>query len=139
VAPTVVQSADAGGGRAQGLYKEIGMRLLLVWLVNAVALIALPYLMSSIRVDSFAAALIAALVLSLINTFIRPLLVLLTLPATVLTLGLFIFVINGLLFWFVGSFVQGFHVAGFWSAVGGAILYSIISWALSALLLPAKQ
>jgi putative membrane protein len=139
VDPTVVQSADAAGGRAQGLYKEIVMRLLLVWLVNAVALIALPYLMSSIQVDSFAAALIAALVLGLINTFIRPLLVLLTLPATVLTLGLFIFVINGLLFWFVGSFVQGFHVAGFWSAVGGAILYSIISWALSALLLPAKK
>ena len=115
------------------------MRLLLVWLVNAVALIVLPYLMSSIQVDSFAAALIAALVLGLINTFIRPLLVLLTLPATVLTLGLFIFVINGLLFWFVGSFVQGFHVAGFWSAVGGAILYSIISWALSALLLPGKN
>ena len=115
------------------------MRLLLVWLVNAGALIALPYLMSSIQVDSFAAALIAALVLGLINTFIRPLLVLLTLPATVLTLGLFIFVINGLLFWFVGSFVQGFHVAGFWSAVGGAILYSIISWALSALLLPGKK
>jgi putative membrane protein len=115
------------------------MRLLLVWLVNAAALIALPYLMSSIQVDSFAAALIAALVLGLINTFIRPLLVLLTLPATVLTLGLFIFVINGLLFWFVGSFVEGFHVAGFWSAVFGAILYSIISWVLSALLLPGKK
>jgi len=89
--------------------------------------------------DSFATALIAALVLGLINTFIRPVLVLLTLPATVLTLGLFIFVINGLLFWFVGSFVQGFHVAGFWSAILGAIVYSIISWAMSALLLPAKK
>ena len=111
------------------------MRLLLVWLINTVALLALPYLMSSIQVDSFAAALIAALVLGLINTFIRPLLILLTLPATLLTLGLFIFVINGLLFWAVGSWVQGFHVAGFWSAVGGAILYSIISWALSAILL----
>ena len=111
------------------------MRLLLVWLINTVALLALPYLMSSIQVDSFAAALIAALVLALINTFIRPLLILLTLPATLLTLGLFIFVINGLLFWAVGSWVQGFHVAGFWSAVGGAILYSIISWALSAILL----
>ena len=111
------------------------MRLLLVWLINTVALLALPYLMSSIQVDSFAAALIAALVLGLINTFIRPLLILLTLPATLLTLGLFIFVINGLLFWTVGSWVQGFHVAGFWSAVGGAILYSIISWALSAILL----
>ena len=115
------------------------MRLLLVWLINALALVALPYLMASIQVDSFATALIAALVLGLINTFIRPLLVLLTLPATVLTLGLFILVINGLLFWFVGSFVQGFHVAGFWSAIAGAILYSIISWALSALLLSGKK
>ena len=111
------------------------MRLLLVWLINAVALIALPYLMSSIQVDSFVTALIAALVLGLINTFIRPVLILLTLPATVLTLGLFIFVINGLLFWFVGSFIEGFVVAGFWAGVFGAIVYSLISWLLSALLL----
>ena len=115
------------------------MRLLIVWLINAAALFALPYLMSSISVDSFMVALIAALVLGLINTFIRPLLVLLTLPATLLSLGLFIFVINGLLFWFVGSYVPGFHVAGFWSGVGGAILYSIISWALSAILLQGKK
>ena len=114
------------------------MRLLIVWLINAAALFALPYLMSSIKVDSPVTALIAALVLGLINTFIRPVLVLLTLPATLLTLGLFIFVINGLLFWFVASFIEGFRVAGFWSAVLGAILYSIISWALSALLLPKK-
>ena len=111
------------------------MRLLLVWLINAIALLALPYLLPSITVDSLPTALIAALILGLVNTFIRPLLILLTLPATLLTLGLFIFVINGLLFWFVGSFVQGFQVAGFWSAFFGAIVYSIISWALSALLL----
>ena len=111
------------------------MRLLLVWLINTVALLALPYLMSSIHVDTFAAALIAALILGLVNTFIRPVLILLTLPVTLLTLGLFIFVINGLLFWAVGSWLEGFHVAGFWSGVGGAILYSIISWALSAILL----
>jgi putative membrane protein len=115
------------------------MRLLLVWLINAAALFLVPYLMSSITVDSFMTALVAALVLGLINTIIRPLLILLTLPATLLTLGLFIFVINGLLFWAVGSFVSGFHVAGFWSAVGGAILYSIISWALSAILLGKKE
>ena len=115
------------------------MRLLILWLINAAALFALPYLMSSISVESYAGALIAALVLGLINTFIRPLLVLLTLPATLLSLGLFIFVINGLLFWFVGSYVPGFHVAGFWSGVGGAILYSIISWALSAIFLHRKK
>ena len=111
------------------------MRLLITWLINAAALFALPYIMQSIKVQNFTAALFAALVLGLVNALIRPILVLLTLPVTVLTLGLFIFVINGLLFWFVGNFVKGFHVAGFWPAVGGAILYSIISWALSSLLL----
>src|SRR5437879_2521656 len=110
------------------------MRLLLVWLVNALALLALPYVFPSIKVDSFGAALIAALALGLINTLIRPLLILLTLPVTVLTLGLFIFVINGLLFWWVGSLVPGFHVGGFWPAVFGAIVYSVISWILSALI-----
>ena len=114
------------------------MRLLLVWLVNALALFALPYVFTSIHVSSFTAALVAALVLGLINTLIRPLLVVLTLPVTLLTLGLFIFVINGLLFWAVGSFVEGFHVAGFWSGVFGAIVYSLISWALSALL-PSRK
>jgi putative membrane protein len=115
------------------------MRLLLVWLINTAALLALPYLMSSIHVDNFAAALIAALVLGLVNTFIRPLLILLTLPVTLVTLGLFILVINGLLFWAVGSWVEGFRVAGFWSGVLGAILYSIISWALSAILLRREK
>jgi len=115
------------------------MRLLLVWLINALALLALKYIMPSITVDSFVTALIVAVVLGLINTLIRPLFVLLTLPVTILTLGLFLFVINGLLFWAVGSFVPGFHVAGFWAGVFGAIIYSIISWALSALLLPKKS
>ena len=111
------------------------MRILLVWLINAVALFALPYVLPSVQVDTFWTALVAALVLGLINTLIRPLLVLLTLPVTILTLGLFIFVINGLLFWAVGSFIAGFHVGGFWSGVFGAIVYSLISWLLSSLLL----
>jgi len=114
------------------------MRLVLVWLVNALALLALPYVFPGVKVDTFGAALIAALALGLINTLIRPLLILLTLPVTLLTIGLFIFVINGLLFWWVGSFVDGFHVSGFWSGFFGAIIYSIISWLLSALL-PRKQ
>ncbi|HYC41402.1 MAG TPA: phage holin family protein [Noviherbaspirillum sp.] len=111
------------------------MRLLVTWLINAAALFALPYVMQSVRVESFTTALIAALVLGLVNVLIRPILVLLTLPVTVLTLGLFIFVINGLLFWAVANFVGGFQVAGFWSAMVAAILYSLISWALSALIL----
>jgi len=111
------------------------MRILLVWLINAAALFALPYVFPWVQVDTFWAALIAALVLGLINALIRPLLVLLTLPVTIITLGLFIFVINGLLFWWVGSFIDGFHVSGFWSGVFGAIVYSLISWLLSSLLL----
>jgi putative membrane protein len=111
------------------------MRLILVWLINTVSLIAVAYLMPSVSVSSFASALVAALVLGLVNTVIRPILVLLTLPVTVLTLGLFILVINGLLFWFVGSFIEGFAVAGFWAGVFGAIVYSVISWLLSALVL----
>ena len=114
------------------------MRLLLVWLINAAALLALPYLLPSISVEGFASALTAALVLGLVNAVLRPILVLLTLPVTLLTLGLFIFVINGLLFWFVGSFIRGFHVNGFWPAVFGAIVYSIISWLLSSLVLGRK-
>jgi putative membrane protein len=108
------------------------MRLLLVWIINAAALLALPYLFDSIRVDGIYTALIAALVLGLINAVIRPILLLLTLPLTLLTLGLFIFVVNGLLFWFVASFIEGFHVFG-------AIVYSLISWAASALLLPERK
>jgi putative membrane protein len=109
------------------------LRLILVWLINALALIAVAYLMPSITVSSFGAALVAALVLGLVNAVVRPVLVLLTLPVTVLTLGLFIFVINGLLFWMVGTWLEGFAVAGFWAGVFGAILFSLASWALSAL------
>ncbi len=111
------------------------MRLILVWLINAVALLAVPYVIPSISVDSFTTALIAALVLGLINAIVRPILVILTLPVTLLTLGLFIFVINGLLFWFVGSFIEGFVVNGFWAGFVGSILFSLVSWALSALVL----
>lgn len=115
------------------------MRLIITWIINAVALLALSYIFSSINVDSFLTAIVVAIVLGFVNAIIRPILVILTLPATILTLGLFIFVINGLLFWAVGSFVPSFHVGGFWSGVFGAIVYSIISWALSALIMPSKK
>lgn len=114
------------------------MRLLLIWLCNALALLAVAYLLPGVHVDGFSAALIAALVLGLINTLIRPLLILLTLPVTVLTLGLFILVINGLLFWFAGSVLKGFEVGGFWVAVIGALLYSILS-SIFSLLIPKNS
>jgi putative membrane protein len=95
----------------------------------------LPFVLPSIRIESFFTALVVALVLGLVNAVIRHVLVLLTLPVTLLTLGLFILVINALLFWFVASFIEGFTVTGFWSAFFGAIVYALISWVLSAVLL----
>lgn len=111
------------------------MRLLLVWLLNAVALLAVAYLMPSVRIESFGAALIGALVLGLANAVVRPLLVLLTLPVTILTLGLFLLVINGAVFLGVSRLVSGFEVAGWWAAILAALLFSIVSWFLCALIL----
>jgi len=115
------------------------LRLILHWLINAAALFVLPYIFSSIQVKDFVTALVVALVLGLLNAIIRPVLILLTLPVTILTLGVFILVINALLFWGVASFVDGFQVAGFWSAFWGAIIYALVSWAIAALLLPKQQ
>ena len=115
------------------------MKLLLVWLINAAALFVLPYIFDSIKIESFSTALIVALILSILNTIIRPILLVLTLPITNITLGLFIFVLNGLLLWFVASFVSGFTIAGFWPAVFGAIVYSVISWAATSLILGEKK
>lgn len=111
------------------------MELILVWILNAVALLAVAYLLPGIVVTSFGSALIAALVLGLVNTVVQPVLVILTLPITIVTLGLFYFVLNALLFWFVGSILTGFQVNGFWWAVAGALLYSIITGLLSRLII----
>lgn len=111
------------------------LNLLALWIVNALALLALPHVVPTIQVAGFGTALLVAVVLGLINALLRPLLVLLTLPVTLLTLGLFIFVINALLFQLAGALVDGFQVGGFWSALLGSVGYSAISWALSAILL----
>jgi putative membrane protein len=113
------------------------MRLIFIWLCNALALMSVAFLLPGVHVNGFGSALIAALVLGLINTLLRPLLIILTLPVTILTLGLFILVINGLLFWFAGSMLRGFEVSGFWVSIMGALLYSVISYVLS-LLIPKK-
>lgn len=103
------------------------LRLLVHWIINALALLAVAYLYPGVQVASFWAALVAALVLGLVNTLVRPLIVILTLPVTILTLGLFLFVINALLFWLVAEVVQGFTVTGFGAALLGSILYSVIT------------
>ncbi|KAB2319543.1 MAG: hypothetical protein ABS91_01785 [Thiobacillus sp. SCN 64-35] len=114
------------------------MRLLLVWILNAVALLAVTWLLPSIQVAGFGAALLAALALGFINTLVRPVLALLTLPITVVTLGIFYLVLNGLLFWLASAVIPGFHVEGFGPALMGALLYGLIAWALSALV-PGKD
>jgi len=103
------------------------MRFLIHWLVIALALWVTASILPGVDVDSTTALLIAAIVLGLVNALIRPILTILTLPITILTLGLFYLVINGLTFWLAATLVSGFHVAGFWWAVLGALLVSIIS------------
>lgn len=111
------------------------MTLLLVWILNAVALLVVAYILPGISVASFGSALIAALVLGLLNTLVKPLLVILTLPITIVTLGLFLLVLNALVFWLAGSILKGFQVNGFWWAVIGALVYSLVSGLLSSLLM----
>ncbi len=114
------------------------MRLLLVWILNAIALLAVAYLFPGVQIQDWQAAGVAALVLGLVNAVIKPILVLLTLPVTILTLGLFLLVINALLFWAVASLLPGFNVGGFGAAFVGALLYSVITWLLS-MLIPDKK
>lgn len=111
------------------------MKMLAVWLINAVCLLLVANLVPGIYIDGFVRALVIALALGLVNTFIRPILSLLTLPITVLTLGLFSLVLNGLLFWSVAYFVEGFRVSGFWAAFWGALVYGLVSWLASVMLL----
>ena len=103
------------------------MKLIVRWLLLAAALLLVAHLSPGVTVRSFGAALGAALVLGLLNMLVRPLLVLLTLPVTVLTLGLFLVVINGLLFWAASGLLDGFRVASFGSALIGSLIYSVAS------------
>ena len=100
------------------------MKVLVRWLLLAAALLLVTHLYSGVVVTSFGAAMIAALVLGLFNTLLRPLLVLLTLPVTLLTLGLFLFVINALMFWAAARMLDGFAVTGFAAALIGSLIYS---------------
>ena len=110
------------------------MKFILKWLFSALALLAVAYLYSGVVVTSFTGALIAAAVLGVLNTIIRPLLVLLTLPVTVVTLGLFMFVINALMFWAAAGLVSGLNVNGFWAALIGSLIYSLLQLAIDFVL-----
>ncbi len=115
------------------------MKILVVWLLNALALLAVAYVVPNIHVANFITALIAALVIGLVNMLIKPILVILTLPITILTLGLFILVINGVLFYAVGNWLQGFEVRTLFSGIVGAVVYSVLAWLLAAIVIDDKK
>ncbi len=109
------------------------MMIIVKWFITALSLLAAAYLIPAIEVESFYIALIVAALLGLVNLVLRPILIFLTLPITILTLGLFTFVINGLLFWFIASFVDGFTITetglkGFSIAILGALIVSVFSF-----------
>jgi len=109
------------------------MGFLIRLVVNAVALICVAYIVPGIHVSGIGGALIAALILGIVNAILRPILVVLSLPLELLTLGLFTLVINALLFWLVGALHVGLTVDGFWPAFWGALVMAIVSWILSFL------
>ena len=102
------------------------MKLLLKWLLSAAALLLVAYLYSGVQVQSFTSALIAAFVIGLFNAVLRPVLVVLTLPVTIVTVGLFLFVINAFMFWVAAGVLDGFHVTGFGAALLGSLIYSVL-------------
>ena len=102
------------------------MKLIVKWLCSAAALLVVAYFYSGVVVTSFTGALIAAAVLAALNTVVRPVLAFLTLPVTIVTLGLFIFVINALMFWAAASLVSGLNVNGFGAALIGSLIYSVL-------------
>jgi putative membrane protein len=109
------------------------MRLLLHWFLNALALMIVAHVIPGVSVRDPIDALVAAVLLGLVNALIKPILVLLTLPVTILTLGLFLLVLNGLLFWAVSALMSGFEVHGLWAGVLGAFVYSVLTSLLSLL------
>ena len=108
------------------------MRGLLVrWFVNALALIVVVYTIRGIEVESLFATVVAALILGIINTFFRPLIIVLTVPFSIATFGGFILVINGFLLWMVSKIVKGFTIQTFWAAFWGALVFSLVSYLLN--------
>jgi putative membrane protein len=108
------------------------MGFLLHWLVVAIALWVSAYIVPGVTVTSWTSLIVAALVLGLINALVRPILVILTLPLTIVTMGLFYLVVNGAAFALAASITPGFSLAGFWSAVWGALVVSIVNWAIGS-------
>lgn len=127
LAPRQARCRGPWGGRVARAEGMLGgmIKLLVRWMLLAAALLLVAHLYSGVSVASFGTALVAALVLGLLNTLVRPLLVLLTFPVTLVTLGLFLFVINALMFWSAASVLEGFSVSGFGAALVGSVIYSL--------------
>ena len=122
----VIAAAPAGGRSPLSVRRyPCRMKLILRWLLLAAALLLVANITPGVTVTSFVAALIAALVIGLFNTLLRPVLVLLTLPITLVTLGLFLFVINALMFYFAAQILDGLRVDGFLAALIGSLVYSL--------------
>ena len=115
------------------------MKLLTKWFISALALLGADYLIAGISIDSFATALIAALFLGFVNAIFRPILIFLTLPITVITMGLFIFVLNGVLFYLLSVFITGFNIESFGAAILGALTVSVFSWMGNRLFVGSKK
>ena len=109
-------------------------KMILKWLLSAAALLGVAYIYGGVSVASFSSALVAALVIGLLNVLLRPVLVVLTIPITIVTLGLFLFVINALMFWAASGLLQGFHVKDFWAALIGSLIYSALRLLIDAVL-----
>ncbi len=110
------------------------MKLIVKWLLSASALLAVAYLYDGVQINTFTTALVAAFVIGLFNTILRPVLILLTLPVTLVTLGLFLFVINALMFWAAAGVMDGFKVTGFGAALLGSLIYSVFGLVIESAL-----
>ena len=110
--------------------------ILIRWLVLTAAIIVASYLLEGIQVKGFLSAFFAAAILGVLNAFFRPILIILTLPINILTLGLFTFIINALLLKMASGVISGFDVRGFWAAVFGSVIISVVSWALNSFISP---
>ncbi|MFA5935844.1 MAG: phage holin family protein [Patescibacteria group bacterium] len=115
------------------------LQLLLRFVLNALAVMATAYIVPGITVANFWVALIAAIVIGVVNALVRPILLILTLPINILTLGIFTLVINALMFWLAAYLVKGFDVASFGTAFLGALVFWVVSWFTNALLVEAKK
>lgn len=113
------------------------LNFLFKWSINTIALFLVINIVAGVSADSWQAMVVAAFVLGLLNAFLRPVILLLTLPFNILSLGLFTFIINGLMFYLAAKFVRGFHVMSFWNAFWAALVFSAVSFVLNMFLTPS--